>query len=47
MAKSKFEIVMQPAIIWPIIIGGLLFFGIANLDDIERLIGVIGEAIKR
>ncbi len=45
MAKSKLEIVFQPWIIVPIVIGVLLYFGTAKMDDIERLITVIGEAI--
>ena len=45
MSKSKFEVIMQPAIIWPIIIGILLAFGFANIEDIERLLAALGEAI--
>lgn len=45
MAKSKLEVVLQPWIIGPIVIGVLLYFGIAKMGDIEHLITVVGEAI--
>lgn len=45
MAKSKFEIIMQPAVLWPIVIGILLALGFTNIEDIERLVAALGEAI--
>lgn len=47
MAKSKFEVIMQPAVLWPIIIGVLLALGFTNIEDIERLLAAIGEAIGK